>query len=339
MNTDLTAEERKKDHIELAFASHVNRSELDHRFAYEPMLAGHPPEVMDISSPFGKKQLKAPIWISSMTGGTARAGHINRNLAKMCGEFGLGMGLGSCRSLLESDDHLEDFAIRHLIGSAYPFYANLGIAQLEQLLELQQLKKISDLISKLDADGLIIHVNPMQEWLQPEGDVIIHPPIETIRRLIDDSPNLSIIVKEVGQGFGKASLKALLELPLVAVEFAAAGGTNFSKLELKRSSTKKQEIYNTLCKIGHSAEEMVELTNELIDELGPKRRCNQVIVSGGIKQFLDGYYLTEKCKCPAIYGQASAFLKHAQDDYSALQAYASSQIEGLKVAKTFLRIR
>jgi isopentenyl-diphosphate delta-isomerase len=114
-----------------------------------------------------------------------------------------------------------------------PLYINLGIAQIEQLLNNNDSVRIKELINKLDADGLIIHVNPMQEWLQPEGDRFRQSPIDTIKRVIDIA-DFKIIVKEVGQGMGPASLKSLLALPLEAIDFAANGGTNFALLEILR---------------------------------------------------------------------------------------------------------
>jgi len=76
------------------------------------------------------KILKVPMWVSSMTGGTAQARNINTNLARACREFGMGMGLGSCRILLQNDEHLPDFDMRNVIGDELPFYANIGIVQL-----------------------------------------------------------------------------------------------------------------------------------------------------------------------------------------------------------------
>lgn len=339
VDQDHTATERKKDHIQLAFQSQIAPSHLDERFYYEPLLAAHPTANTLSSFEFLGKQMQVPLWVSSMTGGTAYAATINHNLARAAGEFGFGMGLGSCRGLLTSDEHLPDFDVRHLIGDDLPLYANLGIAQLEQLLDNNKTKLITELIDKLHADGLIIHVNPFQEWLQPEGDVFLYPPIDTIKRLLDLFPDLSIIVKEVGQGMGKASLRQLLQLPLAAVDFAANGGTNFAKLELLRSDQQQQAIYAKLANIGHSAEDMVNITNELLQELGDQCACQQIIVSGGIQDFLDGYYHINKLQTSAIYGQASAFLKHAREDYEVLQQFITTQIEGLKLAQNYLTVR
>ncbi len=335
---DPTAPSRKRDHIELAFNSQVEKKTLDERFYYEPLLAAHPQEGSWPDFTFLGKAMKVPIWVSSMTGGTEMARTINHNLARACGEFGMGMGLGSCRALLFSDDLLEDFDVRHLMGDDYPLFANLGIAQIEQLLANGQSQKIKVLIEKLRADGLIIHVNPMQEWLQPEGDRFQEPPLVTIERLLE-SADYPIIVKEVGQGMGKESLRALLKLPLAAVDFAANGGTNFAKLELLRSDPLKHQIYEQLAFVGHSADEMMHMTNELIEELGPDRACDQIIISGGVKHFLDGYYLVESVNLRAVYGQASAFLKHARADYDHLRDYVTTQIRGLELAKAYLKCK
>ena len=304
---DPNAVNRKKDHIELAFRSQVTANELDSRFYYEPVLSAHPDENTLQDFQFLGKNMKAPVWVSSMTGGTALANTINHNLARACGDFGMGMGLGSCRQLLYSDEYLKDFDVRDAIGDQ-PLYANLGIAQLEQLLDQKEAYIISNLVKKLRADGLIVHVNPMQEWLQPEGDRFKYSPLQTIKRLLD-TLDIKIIVKEVGQGMGYESLKALFQLPLEAVDFAASGGTNFALLELLRSSEMMQETYGALAKIGHSAEDMVHLTNRVLSELGDKALCKQVIISGGVRTFLDGYYLINKLQTRSIYGQASAFLK------------------------------
>ncbi|MBI1182746.1 type 2 isopentenyl-diphosphate Delta-isomerase [bacterium] len=327
--------DRKSDHIELAFQSQTDKSTIDERFYYEPMLAGHQQHLPQFT--FDGKKLGAPIWVSSMTGGTEKAHKINHNLARACAEFGMGMGLGSCRPLLESNERFDDFNLRPLMGDNLPLYANLGIAQIEHLLTLGKQQQITDLVKRLQADGLIVHVNPMQEWLQPEGDRFGKTPIELITELLDKT-ELKIIVKEVGQGFGPQSMKALLKMPLVAVDFAAHGGTNFALLEMLRHTGSHFENYSQLAQIGHDANEMVEMANRIVDE-EYEVNTPQLIISGGIKNFLDGYYLIQKSHMPAVYGQASALLKHAQQGYDYLVEYLTSQIEGLKLAHSYLRIK
>ena len=106
---DPTAVSRKRDHIDLAFKSQVAKSQLDGRFSYEPLLAGHPNKGSWGVFDFLGKKMQVPLWISSMTGGTELAKTINHNLARACKDFGMGMGLGSCRSLLFDDHFLKDF--------------------------------------------------------------------------------------------------------------------------------------------------------------------------------------------------------------------------------------
>lgn len=329
--------QRKKEHIELAFKSQAEEIASDTRFNYEPVLSGYLSPA-SLRTEFLGKTLQLPLWISSMTGGTEAAGRINRNLAQACSFFGIGMGLGSCRILLEEDSHFEDFNLRPIIGKDLPFFANLGIAQVEKMLQSKNQQKITDLCGKLGADGLIVHVNPLQEWLQQGGDRLEQPPLETIEKLLA-SFGMPLIVKEVGQGMGPESLRALLQLPLAAVDFGAYGGTNFSMLELLRQADMDTGPFKGLAAIGHTAGQMVEFVNRIVEEDAGAIRCRQIIVSGGIRNFLDGYYYTGKLKLPSIYAQGSAFLRYAQDSFESLKNYIQSQADGLTLAKSYLRIR
>jgi len=328
--------EKKKAHIDLALQSQTLRESRDTRFNYEPMLSAHPQGILK-PFPFLGKTMRAPVWISSMTGGTEAAMLINRNLARVCNEFGLGMGLGSCRILLEDDLYPEHFFLRKYIGNEVPFYANLGIVQIEKALSDNTVDRISEMVFKLEADGLIIHVNPLQEWLQPEGEVLNHKPVDLIREFIEQV-DFRVIVKEVGQGMGPESLRQLMALPLEAIEFAAYGGTNFAKLELQRSSHAVQQMLEPLSLIGNDTFDMIESVNRLAGEK-KKPAVKQVIISGGIKNFLDGYYFIRKSQIPAIYGQASMFLRYAREDYETLREFTINQIRGLEVAFAYLTLK
>ncbi len=332
------AEARKADHIELAFRSQIHSGELDERFLYEPLFSAHPQEGSLPATPFLQKSLRTPIWVSSMTGGAEWAQVINTRLAKACAVFGMGMGLGSCRSLLTSDAHLADFDVRAIIGPDQPLYANLGIAQLESLIEGGDVHLIGSMINRLEADGLIIHVNPLQEWFQPEGDRFRQPPLRTIRKILDQA-TYPVIVKEVGQGMGYHSLKALLQLPLAAVDLASAGGTNFARLENLRRTDDRREHWAPMVHVGHHAEEMVRWIRQIEGEKKGALSCQQIIISGGVRHFLDGYYLMQCCPLPSIYGQASALLRYAQQSEEALHEYLEAQIRGLEMAHAYLRIK
>jgi len=155
MDTEIrSTNDRKKDHIDLAFRSKTEAGGLDSRFSYEPMLTTHPTKGATCDNYFLGKPMKYPIWVSSMTGGTGIARDINRNLARACKDFGLGMGLGSCRKLLGSDEYLEDFAVRPYIGDQ-PLYANLGIAQVIELIQQNETSLIQEMMDKIQADGTI----------------------------------------------------------------------------------------------------------------------------------------------------------------------------------------
>lgn len=325
--------DRKKDHIDLAIASKTLAHEKDNRFNYEPLFAVHPSEQQDILSFFINKQFGAPIWVSSMTGGTGIAKNINQNLARACKEYQLGMGLGSCRKILFSDEYLSDFAMRPIIGDQ-PLYANLGIAQINELIANKQIHVISDLINKLEADGLIVHINPVQEWLQPEGDIIeCYTPLQTIQELIDKL-DISIIVKEVGQGFGPQSLEELMKLPITAIEFGAFGGTNFAKLENLRDP--KTDIIDPICFVGHDCSEMISLINDKMLNANGQYQCTNFIISGGVRDYLDGFYYNSLLKSNSVYGQAAGFLKHAHQNYDQLAHYVEQQISGYKFAMRYL---
>ena len=121
-------------------------------------------------------------------------------------------------------------------------------------------------------------------------------------------------------------------------DFAAHGGTNFSMLEMLRDSPERQASYGAMAHIGHDLEEMIDFYNtKYTSLLSPTSQ--QVIVSGGVQNFLDGYYFTQKIKAPALYGQASALLRHARISYDSLHEYVLSQVEGLKIAYGYLRIK
>lgn len=329
------ADLRKQHHLDLTNAAQVLHS--DPRFYYEPLLASNtltdPKEIA-----FAGKTMKFPLWISSMTGGTAKAGPINKILAKAAAKFGLGMGLGSCRIILEDDQYFEDFNLRPILGPNVPLFSNIGIAQLEQLIESNKLHLLNDLVRKLDADGIFLHINPLQECMQPEGDIYHMNPLEALDVLIANF-DYKIIVKEVGQGMGPESLRALLDRPIYGIDFAAHGGTNFAKMEMLRSTAAHQEAFEAIANVGHSADEMIGYLNEILKENNPQHHEKHIIISGGVKNFMDGFYYTQKCKAPAIYGMASVLLNKANEGEAALNAYLEDQIKGFQIAQQFLKVK
>ena len=328
---------RKNDHITLATKSRITTLESDNRFYYEPLLASHP---LKNPSPFNclGKTLKYPIWVSSMTGGADQARNINHNLATICREFGFGMGLGSCRILLENRERWVDFDLRATLGNEVPFYANLGIAQLEELVHYKRTNEIETLVQDLKCDGIIIHINPLQEAIQPGGDKIKVAPLETIKTFISNT-NLKVIVKEVGQGFGPKSLFELLKLPLEALEFGALGGTNFALLEMHRRTDAGLDQYLPLAKCGHSASEMVQFANKIVIDHPNDIKCHQLIISGGITNAVDGFYLTNQSTIPAVFGMGSAFLQYAAVGIDELRSYCENLVWSYQLAQNYLAFK
>ena len=125
------------------------------------------------------------------------------------------------------------------------------------MVEKGTLSEVHDMINLLRCDGLFIHVNPLQEWFQPEGDRLKHPPLEIIKEVLNQL-NIPVIVKEVGQGMGRESLKALMGLPLAAIEFAAFGGTNFARVEMMRRPSVDHELFEPLVYVGQTAKEITK---------------------------------------------------------------------------------
>jgi isopentenyl-diphosphate delta-isomerase len=320
---------RKEDHIVLAKKARTTSSEVDQRFNYEPLFFKHPTSEETWQKKFLGFDFDYPLWVSSMTGGTDHARTINENLAKLCGEFRLGMGLGSCRTLLTDKSRLHEFAVKKHMG-VQPLFANIGIAQVEQLIADKAESLIHEMVEMVEADGLIIHINPLQEWFQPEGDRFKVSPLETLKRFLDEA-SYKVLVKEVGQGMGPRSLRALLELPVAGIELAAFGGTNFTLLEKMRGEA--DSTRESFINVGHTALEMVEILNAL------PLRNKEMIVSGGVKSMLDGFELLSKLKANSVIGMASAFLGPALSDYGALKEYFLRQRESLLVARSLLELK
>ncbi len=330
------SEQRKKDHIDLTFTSRPSSRLNTYSLNYEPLFSPHPKEDAQVlNQEFIGYDFKLPLWVSSMTGGTEKAKRINKNLSKACGEFGFGMGLGSCRSLLDSEERLSDFDVKEYMPNM-PLYTNFGIAQLEELAESAKLNRIDLVTKKLHADGIIVHVNPLQEWAQAEGDRYKKAPIDTIKNVLD-STQYPVIVKEVGQGFGPKSLLALSSLPLRAIELSGFGGTNFTILEQARLSganSGKNAPNASFGRVGHTCEEMIDWLNQ--QDLA-EMKCKEFIVSGGITDSLVGHALNESLKYNSVFGMASNLLKYSMGDYEELQDYICRVKENLEMAKAYMR--
>src|ERR1700738_4618592 len=170
----------------------------------------------------GGRQQGAPLLISCMTGGTPEAGQINERLAEVAQSFKLPMGLGSGRVLLEHPEALPTFQVR-LSAPDVPVLANLGAVQLNRGVTVDDCRRLLD---RLQADALVLHLNPLQEALQPEGETAFAGLLEKIAGLcrLLGSP---VVVKEVGWGLAPDVVRALLSAGVSAGGVAGAGGTSW----------------------------------------------------------------------------------------------------------------
>lgn len=347
MSDTLDLSKRKSHHLSFAEVSQTGIGTLNSYFNYEPILSGFPKNTLeeDTLSLSEKVEVRHRLWISSMTGGTSEAGAINKTLAKVAGEFGLGMGLGSCRPLLESNDYFEDFNLRPLMGSKGVLFANFGVAQVFSELHKDGARKLMEIVERLQVDGVFLHINPLQEWFQPEGDRWFQSPLQAIEELSQllKAKKLLLGIKEVGQGMGPESLKALIEGPADIIEFGAYGGTNFSRLEFLRQekANNSHEITKAeeLCFVGHPAEEMVRLVNRILNNADQAEAQKTFIISGGIRSFLHGHYLVENLAGKGLYAMAKPFLQAALGGEEELRSFVRSQLEGLTMARAFLKAK
>lgn len=180
------------------------------------------------SALFGRR-IGAPILISCMTGGTAEAGRINRTLAAVAQEYALPMGLGSGRVLLEHPEALPSFDMRP-VAPDVPLLCNLGAVQLNRGVGVAECRR---LVAALGADALVLHFNPLQEALQPEGDTCFAGLLPRIRALCREL-EVPVVAKEVGWGLAPDVVRALLDAGVAAVDVAGAGGTSWSEVERHR---------------------------------------------------------------------------------------------------------
>jgi len=230
--------QRKSDHIRVNLEEDVGSglsTGLEHlRFEHNalPELDLH---AVDTRLSFLGRQLRAPLLISSMTGGTAEAGRINRNLAEAAQETGVGMGLGSQRAAIEDPALAETFNIRDFAPDVLLF-ANLGAVQLNYGYGPAEAQRAADMVR---ADALVLHLNPLQEALQPEGDVNFNGLLLKIEKICRGL-TVPVVVKEVGWGISPSVARRLVGAGVAAIDVAGAGGTSWSQVEMHRAQDPKQ---------------------------------------------------------------------------------------------------
>lgn len=274
-------ERRKSEHIEISLHEKVTGESIstgleNYRFVHNAL-----PEIdfdeISLQSTFLNASYKTPFLISSMTGGTAFAETINRNLAIAAEERGWILALGSTRALLDNDSHASSFLMRKYAPSV-PIIANLGAVQLNYGYSTKECQKIIDLT---EADMLVLHLNSIQEVIQENGDTNFKGLLKKIEQLCR-TLDVPVGVKEVGWGIDEEVAGMLQNAGIAFIDVAGAGGTSWSQVEKYRAE-------NAVKKIAAEAFSSWGIpTTESILRLRREHASHPLIASGGIQTGVDG---------------------------------------------------
>jgi isopentenyl-diphosphate delta-isomerase len=298
---------RKKDHVDLARGRDVEHSLSpgfsDVRFVHQPL-----PEMalsdVDTSCRMFGKQISAPLLILGMTGGYSEALSINSRLAAAAEKERLAFGLGSQRAMVEKPELAPTYKVRK-VAPTIPLIGNIGGCQLKKY----GVEKVREALDAIEADALAIHLNPLQEVCQPEGDHDFSGILSQIGIFSRDL-GLPLIVKETGAGMSIEAASALRRAGVSMVDVSGAGGTSWSKIEYMRSKGAPvfEEWGNPTCI-------SIVACSEIIKTIG----------SGGVRNGLDA---AKAIALGASYAGAALPFLRASDPASA----ASSMKRDLKIA-------
>lgn len=236
-------QQRKKDHVELCLGDEV-AYDISGRFNDFLLRHNALPELdlneINTSVEFLGRYFSAPIFISSMTGGFAGSEHINATIAKVCEKLNLPFGVGSQRSmLLNSEEEISFRVARENAPTAF-IAANIGGVQLISDFGISEIERAIDVI---EANAIIIHLNPLQELVQIGGDRNFRGILPAISNLVRQL-GIPVIVKETGAGISGAVAQRLFDAGVACIDVAGAGGTSWSKVERFRNETDKLEIFD-----------------------------------------------------------------------------------------------
>ena len=229
---------RKKNHIALSLdlenqavgGSGFQFIQLEHRSLPEIDFSE-----VDISTSFFKKKLKTPFIVTGMTGGWTGSFNINKCIAQVCAQRGWMMGVGSQRRQIFDPDSAKEW---NKIREAFPDLVLMGNIGLSQLIQMS-VSDVEKLVSSLSADAMVVHTNPLQEALQPEGTPQFKGGLKALKNLCDKL-SVPVILKETGCGFSKSQLETLISIGLFAVDISGYGGTHWGRIEGKRTSPKSK---------------------------------------------------------------------------------------------------
>jgi isopentenyl-diphosphate Delta-isomerase len=299
---------RKAEHIRINLEEDV-QSDLSNGLERYHFLHQALPEIdldqVDTRVTVFGKLLRMPLLISSMTGGTEEAGKINRVLAQAAQARGIALGLGSQRAAIEDPTLEETFKVRKEAPDVLLF-ANLGAIQLNYAYSVEQCKRAVEMV---EADALFLHLNPLQEALQPEGDTHFAGLIRKIEQVCH-SLTVPVVVKEVGWGISGKAARMLMEAGVSAIDVAGAGGTSWSQVEMYRSQDPhKRKIASDFRGWGIPTADALVQVKQATPDL-------PIFASGGLRNGI------ELAKCislgATLTGMAGPFLRAAAQSYGAV---------------------
>jgi len=237
---------RKREGIEIPLNENIQGRTASTYLEYVKLLHNALPEInydqIDLSIEFLNRSFSAPLIIDSMTGGTDEAFVINKRLGLIAERYGLGMGLGSQRAGLKSDKLVESYSIARKVAPNAFLIANIGGAQLSDGLSNSDILKI---IKMIDANALAIHLNPLQELIQPEGEPRFEGILKKISNLVSEV-EIPIIVKEVGSGISADVAIKLEKSGINSINVAGAGGTSWAGIEKIRADQHNEYLKSQL---------------------------------------------------------------------------------------------
>lgn len=223
---------RKQEHLDICLASDVTAGTASGAERYQLVHVALPElslAEVDITTTFLGKRLAAPLLVSSMTGGTPHAAELNRRLANAAQNAGIAMGLGSFRAAIEEPSLAWTYQVREVAPDVL-LLANLGAVQLNYGYTVDECRRAVEVVG---ADALVLHLNPLQEALQPEGEADFGGLLAKIAQLCQELP-VPVLAKEVGYGIGAPVALALRDAGVAAIDVAGAGGTSWSDVEAMR---------------------------------------------------------------------------------------------------------
>ncbi len=235
MESNKSIVSRKKEHVDLCVESDVSFRAKTSGFERIEIEYNALPELdldeVHTSTTFCSHELQMPLIVSGMTGGYAEAESINASLAEMCSSLGLAMGVGSQKQSLRSTDFHRSFQTVREHAPQSCLIANMGAADLVHEDAIDDVRRVIELI---DANVLALHLNPLQELLQPEGNPRFRGVARVIETLCRDL-EIPVMVKEVGAGLSASVIERLLGLGVDVIDVAGAGGTSWAGVELLRA--------------------------------------------------------------------------------------------------------